>query len=106
ENQTFQTKGDANDTVDGGAVAFANLVGKPLFTIPYMGYVAVYANTPTGMIVLVTVILVILILTFLPDFLMKGDKSKEKKIMLWQPFYGACKKALFFCKKSVDVTTM
>ena len=32
EAQTFQTKGDANDNVDGGAVAYQNLVGKPVFT--------------------------------------------------------------------------
>lgn len=79
EAQTFQTKGDANDNVDGGAVAYENLVGKPVFTIPYMGYLAVYANTTTGMIVMVTVILVILILTFLPDFLMKDDDEEEKE---------------------------
>lgn len=78
EAKTFQTKGDANDNVDGGAVAYENLVGKPVFTIPYMGYLAVYANTTTGMIVTVTIILVILILTFLPDFLMKGDDEEEK----------------------------
>lgn len=76
--RTFQTKGDANDNVDGGAVAYENLVGKPVFTIPYMGYLAVYANTTTGMIITVTIILVILILTFLPDFLMKGDDEEEK----------------------------
>ena len=79
EAQTFQTKGDANDNVDGGAVAYENLVGKPVFTVPYMGYLAVYANTTTGMIVMVTVILVILILTFLPDFLMKGDDGEKKE---------------------------
>lgn len=81
EAKTFQTKGDANDNVDGGAVAYENLVGKPVFTIPYMGYLAVYANTTTGMIITVTIILVILILTFLPDFLMKGNEEEkdEKK---------------------------
>ena len=80
ETQTFQTKGDANDNVDGGAVAWQNLVGKPVFTLPYMGYVAAYANTTTGMIILVTIILVILLLTFLPDLLMKADeKDKDKE---------------------------
>ncbi|WP_195268136.1 signal peptidase I [Eubacterium sp. 1001713B170207_170306_E7] len=79
EAQTFQTKGDANDNVDGGAVAYQNLVGKPVFTIPYMGYVASYANTTTGMIILVTIILVILVLTFLPDLLMKADEKDKNK---------------------------
>lgn len=79
EAQTFQTKGDANNTVDGGAVAYTNLVGKPVFTLPLMGYLAVYANTTTGMIVMVTAVIVILILAFLPDFLSKADdKDKEK----------------------------
>lgn len=77
EAQTFQTKGDANDNVDGGAVAYQNLVGKPVFTIPYMGYVAAYANTTTGMIILITVILVILVLTFLPDLLSKADQKDK-----------------------------
>lgn len=81
EAQTYQTKGDANDNVDGGAVAYTNLVGKPIFTIPYMGYVAAYASTTTGMIILVTAVLVILILTFLPDFLTKaGEKDMEKEV--------------------------
>lgn len=79
EAQTFQTKGDANDNVDGGAVAYENLVGKPVFTIPMMGYLAVYANTTAGMIIMVTIILVILILTFLPDFLMKGDDEEDEE---------------------------
>ena len=77
ENQSFKTKGDANNTEDGGAVAFSSGIGKPVFSIPYMGYVAVYANTRTGMILLVTLILVVLILTFFPDWLNKNDKGED-----------------------------
>ena len=36
----FRTKGDANDTEDGTLVHYKNIVGSPVFTIPYLGYVA------------------------------------------------------------------
>ena len=39
ENQRFTTKGDANDAVDGAPVHFKNLIGKPVFCIPKLGYV-------------------------------------------------------------------
>lgn len=74
----YITKGDANDTVDGGSVSFANVVGVPMFTIPYLGYIAAYAMTKTGIILLVTGILVIVLLTFLPD-LLGLDKDDEKE---------------------------
>ena len=36
EEQSFKTKGDANDNEDGGSVAFNNVKGRALgFTIPY-----------------------------------------------------------------------
>ena len=38
----FRTKGDANDSEDGGLVHSNNLLGTPVFTIPYLGYVANY----------------------------------------------------------------
>ena len=38
----FQTKGDANDAIDGGLVHYKNVIGSPVFTIPKLGYVANY----------------------------------------------------------------
>ena len=77
EAQTFRTKGDANDNEDGGDIAYANVVGKPLISIPFLGYIAVYAGTKTGMIVMITAVLVVLILTFLPDLLLGKDDGKD-----------------------------
>ena len=34
----FRTKGDANDSEDGTLVHYKNVVGTPVFTIPYLGY--------------------------------------------------------------------
>lgn len=78
-NQCFYTKGDANNTPDGGSVSYDNLLGKAVFTIPQMGYLAVYAQSKSGIIVLVTIILVVLILTFVPDLFFKDDDEGKKQ---------------------------
>ncbi len=77
-NQYFYTKGDANDTPDGAPVHFKNLLGKPLFTIPQLGYVSSLLSTTKGMILAGTAALVILILVFVPDMLHAADKADKK----------------------------
>lgn len=42
----FRTKGDANETEDGGLVHYKNVIGTPVFTIPYLGFVANYIQHP------------------------------------------------------------
>ena len=42
----FRTKGDANDAEDGSLVHYKNVIGTPVFTIPYLGYVADYIQHP------------------------------------------------------------
>jgi signal peptidase len=76
----FQTKGDANELPDGTPVYYKNVVGVPRLTIPYLGYFAQWLQTPKGRILGISVALVIVILTFLPDLLKwvdEGDKKKE-----------------------------
>ena len=77
ENELFYTKGDANDTEDGAPVYFKNLIGKPIFKIPYLGYVAHYIQHPPGMYVAIAAGAVMMILVFLPD-LFKDEKKKDK----------------------------
>ncbi len=36
----FRTKGDANEVEDGSLVHYKNVIGVPVFSIPYLGYVA------------------------------------------------------------------
>ena len=76
----FQTKGDANNAPDGTPVYYKNVVGIPRVTIPYLGYLAHWLQTPRGRIMGITIAAVIVILTFLPDLLKwveDGDKKKE-----------------------------
>lgn len=74
----YQTKGDANDDVDGGAVYYKNVIGTPVFSIPYLGYLSSWLQTRKGMIMGISIALVILILTFLPDLLNAVDDEPKK----------------------------
>ena len=75
----FTTKGDANDAVDGAQVYYKNLLGEPVFTIPYLGYLSSWIQTKKGMIVSINVALILLLLTFLPDLLRSVDDEPKKK---------------------------
>ena len=44
----YTTKGDANAAVDGAQVYGKNLLGVPVFTIPYLGYLSGWIQTGRG----------------------------------------------------------
>ncbi len=69
ENQHFYTKGDANASPDGSPVHFENLIGVPVFSIPYLGYLANYIQNPPGTYVAISAGAVLLLLIFLPELL-------------------------------------
>lgn len=50
ENGYFYTKGDANDAPDGAPVLFENLVGKPVFCVPELGYFSDWITNPRVLI--------------------------------------------------------
>jgi signal peptidase len=86
ENPTqvsFRTKGDNNNTEDGGEpVPASNVLGKVVFTIPLLGYVANLVQNPVGRVMTVCVCVCIAILFFLPDLLdkwLKEDGEEEKE---------------------------
>ena len=74
----FRTKGDANDAEDGGLVHYKNVIGRPVFSIPYLGYVADYIQHPPGRYVALSAGAVLLLLVFLPD-VFSEDPDKKKK---------------------------
>ncbi len=78
ENQYFYTKGDANEYPDGAPVHFNNLIGKPVFTIPYLGYLSNWVTNPPGMYIGIALAVVIIILLFLPDLLQKAEEADRR----------------------------
>ena len=81
ETQNFTTKGDANDYPDGNPVYFKNIIGKPVFTIPKLGYLVNYIQNPPGKYLAIAFAALVILLAFLPDLFdnEKKEKKKEKK---------------------------
>lgn len=87
EGGHFYTKGDANDDPDLAPVSFKNLIGKPIFSIPLLGYVAAWIQNPPGTYIVIALGIILVALMFLPDLFEKireaktlksEDKGKEK----------------------------
>ena len=77
--QLFYTQGDANEYPDASPVHYKNLIGKPVFTIPYLGYFAGYVQNPPGRYLALTAAAIIILLVFLPDLFDDKDKDKDSK---------------------------
>lgn len=75
----FRTKGVNNKIADENPVHYKNVIGSPVFTIPYLGYVADYVQNPPGMYIAIAAGAVLILLCFLPD-LLGGDDSEEIKV--------------------------
>ena len=78
EQKCFFTKGDANDAADGAPVLFENLIGKPVFTIPYLGYFSNWIVNPPGMYIGISVGVILMLLVLLPDLLEKAEAADRK----------------------------
>lgn len=76
EKQHFYTKGEANDTPDATPVHFNNLIGKPQFSIPYLGYVSNWIQNPPGTYIAITAAIILILILFVPDFFKKKDDSE------------------------------
>ena len=52
-SEGFITKGDANEDPDQWTVKKENVMGKAVFTIPFIGYIGYFVRTPIGLILLI-----------------------------------------------------
>ena len=78
ENQRFYTKGDANQIEDSEPVHFKNVIGVPEFSIPKLGYVSDFIQNPPGMYITLAAGVVLIVLVFLPDMIVKKKEDKEE----------------------------
>lgn len=76
EDGTFLTKGDANNSEDQEPVKHEEVIGKFMYRIPKLGDVAMFAQSPVGMLVFIGVPVVIYIIL---DMIVKGKNNKAKK---------------------------
>lgn len=69
----FQTKGDANDTDDSSLVHSRNVIGKAVFSIPYLGYVSAFIQNPPGLYIALGCGALALVAAFWPE----GKRREE-----------------------------
>ena len=74
----YFTKGDANNVADGSSVHYKNIIGVPVFSIPYLGYVSNYIQTPPGTYIAIAASALLIMLVFLPD-VFSDEKEKKKQ---------------------------
>lgn len=55
KENSFITKGDANEEADTGSVLSTQIVGKSILVVPYIGYLADFVKTPKGFVILVVI---------------------------------------------------
>ena len=75
----YFTQGDANDVPDGTSVHYKNIIGKPVFSIPCLGYVSNYIQNPPGMYIAIAAGAILIMLVFLPDIFSEDEEDKKKK---------------------------
>lgn len=78
ENKCFKTQGEANDTPDQSPVKYENVIGKPLFAIPLVGYLSDALQNPPGMYIAIVLVAALVVAVFLPDVIELIKKLKNK----------------------------
>jgi signal peptidase len=65
----FRTKGDANETEDNNLVHYKNVLGKVVWTIPYLGFVSDFVQNPPGTYITIGAAAILVIAVFMSDVL-------------------------------------
>ena len=76
-DEGIETKGDRNSTTDGISTTKSNYIGKNIFSIPKIGYCVKLMQTPVGKTITITIIIILLISSFLMDD-KKGKRVKKE----------------------------
>ena len=71
----FRTQGIANNAPDANPVHSKNVLGTPVYCIPWLGWAVNFVQTPPGSYLAIGAAVLMLALAFLPD-LFKNKKSK------------------------------
>jgi len=76
-SQGFITKGDANEDPDQWTVKKENVIGKAIFTIPYIGYIGYFVRTPIGFILLIVIPATLIIIIEIRNIVKEVKKTKQ-----------------------------
>lgn len=76
DNIRFRTKGDNNDEADTALVEPDSVLGKVYFSIPLLGFLASYIQSPPGLYIAIGFAVFLILLVLLSDF--SGGEKKEE----------------------------
>lgn len=77
EKQKFHTKGDANKSEDVEEVSYSRVIGKVVYTVPHIGFIAMFVQTTAGKVCEVIVLIAGVLLWYIASLLKKGRKTAE-----------------------------
>ena len=72
----FRTKGDANTATDASLVDYRNVIGTPVLSIPYLGYLANFIQRPPGIYIALVFATVLVVFAFAPKN--RKERSLER----------------------------
>ena len=73
----FTTRGDANDYDDMAPLDCRNVIGKPVFAIPGLGYAIDYVQQPPGTYLVIAGVGLLLLLSLLPALFAPAKKREQ-----------------------------
>lgn len=77
----YQTKGDANKAVDPQKVYFADIIGKDIIIIPFIGKITGFIKSVPGFIILVAIPILLFIIFEMLELKKEWQTEAEKKLM-------------------------
>ena len=77
----YKTKGDANSSDDAREVGESEVIGKVLFSIPYLGYLLDFAKKPIGFVLLIVIPAGIIIIDELGKIWRELQKMRKTKTL-------------------------
>jgi signal peptidase len=78
-DQGFITKGDANEDTDQWIVKKENVIGKVIFTVPFIGYLGYFVRTPIGFILLILIPASLIIIMEIRNIVKELKKQKQEQ---------------------------
>lgn len=78
ENKTVSTKGDNNNVEDNNRVTEDKILGKVVFSVPYLGYLSILADTVFGKTVIISIVVGVVLFCIINSFI--GKKSEQKNV--------------------------
>ena len=93
-DEGFITKGDANEDPDQWIVKKENVIGKAIFTIPYIGYLGYFVRTPIGFILLIVIPATLIIIMEIRSIIKETRKQNKVERRCWR-------KPLIFPKRGI-----